>query len=56
MGQNGRILIASQNLEMENLVVKALHKIVREAHTGGLTDRIKEFIIEEKRQMKKESD
>ncbi len=55
VGQNGRILISASNLDMENLVVRALHKIVREAHTGGLTDRIKEYLIEEKSRMNKES-
>ena len=56
VGQNGRILIASPNADMENLVTLALNKIVREAHTAGLTDRVKNFLVDEKNQLAEESD
>jgi exosome complex component RRP4 len=54
VGQNGRILIASPNSTMENLAVRALEKIVREAHTGGLTDRVRNFLIVEKKRLAEE--
>jgi len=48
VGQNGRIWIHGKNFEDEFLVVFAMQKIEREAHTAGLTDRIAELIREEK--------
>ena len=44
VGQNGLILIQGRNPEDERLVVMAIHKIEREAHTSGLTDRVTEMI------------
>ena len=52
VGQNGRIWINGRSFEDEFLVVQALRKIEREAHTSGLTDRITELIREEKTKMK----
>lgn len=43
IGQNGRIWIRGED-EMVDLATKAILKIEREAHTTGLTDRIKEYI------------
>ncbi len=43
IGQNGRIWIRGED-EMVDLATKAILKIEREAHTSGLTDRIKEYI------------
>ena len=48
VGQNGRIVVSAPNLETENLVIKAINKIELEAHTTGLTDRIRIFLEEEK--------
>jgi exosome complex component RRP4 len=48
VGQNGRIIISANTLEAENLVKRAIRKIEAEAHTSGLTDRIREFLEEEK--------
>lgn len=40
-GQNGRILIWGDDPRMVNAVVEALLMIEREAHTSGLTDRVR---------------
>jgi len=48
VGNNGRILLKCPNLELEYIAILAIKKIESEAHTTGLTERIKEFIIEEK--------
>ncbi|MHA2054598.1 MAG: exosome complex RNA-binding protein Rrp4 [Candidatus Hodarchaeales archaeon] len=48
VGQNGRIVISAANIGIENLVIKAIHKIETEAHTTGLTDRIRVYLEEEK--------
>lgn len=41
VGQNGRILIEGKDHRMVNAVVEALLMIEREAHTSGLTDRVR---------------
>lgn len=41
VGQNGRIIIEGKNPRMVNAVVEALLMIEREAHTSGLTDRVR---------------
>ncbi len=48
VGQNGRIWISGRD-DMANIAAGALLKIEQEAHTSGLTDRIKEFIENAKR-------
>lgn len=47
VGQNGRIMIRGDNKEQVNRVVEAVLMIEREAHTSGLTDRVKEFLEKE---------
>jgi len=54
VGQNGRIIISANNLKAENLVKRAIRKIEAEAHTSGLTDRIREFLEKEKTKNSKE--
>lgn len=44
VGQNGRIMIWGENQRMVNAVVEALFTIEREAHTTGLTDRIRRML------------
>jgi exosome complex RNA-binding protein Rrp4 len=39
--------------EMEDIVEKAIDIINREAHTSGLTDRIKEFLEAEREKISK---
>jgi exosome complex component RRP4 len=46
--QNGRIWIRGDNIAYERLLIDAIHKIEREAHTTGLTDRVQAFIKSEK--------
>ena len=46
--QNGRIWIQGGDLRHEKLLIDTIYKIEAEAHTSGLTDRIKEFIMNEK--------
>jgi exosome complex component RRP4 len=46
VGQNGCIWFKGNNFEDEFLVLQAIEKIDREAHTTGLTDRVKEFLEE----------
>ncbi|MHA1519702.1 MAG: exosome complex RNA-binding protein Rrp4 [Promethearchaeota archaeon] len=48
VAQNGRIWIQGHP-ENERLLIESIHKIEREAHTTGLTDRIKAYIIKEKK-------
>lgn len=52
VGQNGLILVSGKSPFHERLVVEAVKKIEREAHTQGLTDRVKEMIIKKKREIK----
>lgn len=47
VGQNGRIMIWCDDKKHMNVVIEAIFKIEREAHTSGLTDRIREFLQKE---------
>ena len=47
IGQNGLVWINAKDYETIQLVEKVIHKVEREAHTSGLTDRIKNLIHEE---------
>jgi exosome complex component RRP4 len=49
VAQNGRIWYQGKSFEHEHLLVDAVHKIEREAHTTGLTDRIKNYLETEKK-------
>ncbi|MFW9922739.1 MAG: exosome complex RNA-binding protein Rrp4 [Candidatus Thorarchaeota archaeon] len=51
VGQNGRVWFKGNNFDDEFLVLQAIEKIDREAHTTGLTDRVKEFLEEAKKKM-----
>jgi len=44
VGQNGRIMIMSDDEEKISAITEALYMIEREAHTTGLTDRVKAFL------------
>ena len=46
VGQNGRILIWGEDARMVDTVVEAIFKIEREAHTTGLTDRVRQMLEE----------
>jgi len=46
VGQNGRILIRGEDARMVDAVVEAIFKIEREAHTTGLTDRVRQMLEE----------
>lgn len=48
VGLNGRIWIKGPTGDLEEIATLAIKKIERETHTTGLTDRVREFIIEEK--------
>ncbi len=50
IGQNGKILVNGKTREQEDMVVKVINKIEREAHTSGLTNRVQEYL----RQLKEE--
>nr|MDO8117542.1 exosome complex protein Rrp4 [Candidatus Sigynarchaeota archaeon] len=47
VAQNGIVWIKGRNVEEERAILKAIKKIEVEAHTTGLTDRIKEFVTTE---------
>lgn len=47
IGQNGRIMVWGEDRESTNRVVEALLMIEKEAHTSGLTGRVKEFLEKE---------
>ena len=51
VGQNGRIVVSANSVEKENLVISAIRKIEAEAHTSGLTDRIREYLEEENKKL-----
>ena len=44
VGQNGLVWLNGENPEMEILAIDTIRKIEAEAHTTGLTDKIKEFL------------
>ena len=44
VGQNGRIMIWGEDQRMVNAVIEALLMIEREAHTSGLTDRVRQML------------
>lgn len=48
IGQNGRVLVSGRNREDEALAILAIRKIEAEAHTRGLTDRVR-ILFEEKK-------
>ncbi len=48
VAQNGRIWINCKDKQLEDILILALKKIELEAHTTGLTDRVRSFIREEK--------
>jgi exosome complex component RRP4 len=54
VGQNGRVWFKANTFDEEYIVLKAIQKIDREAHTSGLTDRIKEFLEEETKILQKD--
>lgn len=47
VGQNGVVLVSGKNPESERVALEAVYMIEREAHTRGLTDRVKEMIAKE---------
>lgn len=49
IGQNGRIIIWADTREQTNRVVEAILMIEREAHTSGLTDRVKKLLEKEEK-------
>lgn len=44
VGQNGMVLVWGKSPENERIAVEAIYMVEREAHTRGLTDRIREMI------------
>ncbi len=54
LGLNGVILVTGKSLEEEELAIAAIKKIEEESHTSGLTDRITQFLKENKANVKVE--
>jgi exosome complex component RRP4 len=48
LGLNGMILVTGKTIAEEELAMAAIKKIEDESHTSGLTDRITQFLKEEK--------
>lgn len=48
IGQNGRIMIWGHDPDKVQRVTEAILMIEREAHTSGLTDRVREFLEKSK--------
>jgi len=48
---NGRIWFSCSDPRMSDIVIRALRLIEEEAHTTGLTDRVKAFIKDEKKRL-----
>src|SRR6266487_2777519 len=44
VGQNGVVMVWGKSPESERVAVEAIYMVEREAHTRGLTDRIREMI------------
>jgi exosome complex component RRP4 len=51
LGLNGIILITGKTIEEEELAMMAIHKIDKESHTSGLTDRVTQMLKEQKKNM-----
>ncbi|MFX1417352.1 MAG: exosome complex RNA-binding protein Rrp4 [Promethearchaeota archaeon] len=47
--QNGRIWLKGEDIAHERLLIESINKIATEAHTVGLTDRMQDYIINEKK-------
>ena len=45
VGQNGRVWISGKTRDEEAMVAAAIRKIEAEAHINGLTDRIREYLV-----------
>jgi exosome complex component RRP4 len=52
VAQNGVVWIKGRKVEEERILIKAIKKIEEEAHTVGLTDRVKEFVENEIKKLK----
>ena len=48
VGQNGRILVKCPSKDIEEVLILSIKKIEAEAHTTGLTERVREFIRKER--------
>jgi len=51
LGLNGVILVTGKNPDDEELALAAIQKIENESHTSGLTDRVTQFLKEEKEKL-----
>ncbi|MEJ5292345.1 MAG: exosome complex RNA-binding protein Rrp4 [Candidatus Methanosuratincola sp.] len=49
VGQNGRVWISGKSRDEEAVIAEAIRKIEAEAHTTGLTDRVREFLVNKRR-------
>jgi len=49
VSQNGRVWLRAKTFPQERLLMDVIEKIEQEAHTTGLTDRIKFYIVQEKK-------
>jgi len=49
VGQNGVVWINGDSPEKEHLAIRSIRKIEAESHINGLTDRMKEFLEQEKK-------
>jgi exosome complex component RRP4 len=56
LGKNGVILVTGKNPKNEELAMAAINKIEEESHTSGLTDRIIQFLKEEKAKIEEKND
>ncbi|ASI98259.1 exosome complex RNA-binding protein Rrp4 [Thermococcus celer] len=54
VGQNGWVWVSGRNEELERLAIEAVLKVDRESHTRGLTDRVKELLMDRLRELKEE--
>ncbi len=56
VGKNGRVVVIGKDPLREEIAVLAIKKIEKEAHTTGLTDRVKMFIEEKLRESGEKSE
>ncbi len=53
VGQNGRVWIKAENPEIETLVAQAIQMIDKASHISGLTEKVKRFLEENIKNIKK---
>ncbi len=54
VGQNGWVWVSGRKEELEKLAIEAILKVNRESHTQGLTDRVREMLVQRLNEFKEQ--